>query len=588
MHRYTPGVPDAARLPRRALIARIIVVVLVVWVAATGVLIVFARQRASRGLDALEQAKSQLTAQTLLQGKGLVALQRAASDFSSAHSLAANPVLAPWPVVPIAGNNVGAVRALTGAAHQVSEVGAQAARDGAAVLRQHPSTGAERLALLNQVAAIAGRAHQALLNLDLGPSSLLVGPVAHARNRFVDRLARLRTATADAQALALGTVRLLTGPSRYLVLAANNGEMRAGSGMFLSAGVATFANGTFTMGPMVPTPTIDVPAGAVPLPDDLKLWGWTQPNQEWRNLATTPRFDVTAPLAAQMWHAVTGQSVDGVLAVDPEALQALLAAQGPIQGSGQTLSADNVVSYLLRYQYDGIPAVVGDQQLRNDQLSAVARATVEALSGRPWQPARLITQLSDVGKGRHVLAWAADPVEEHAWTAAGISGRLKPNALAVSVMNFGGNKLDQFLHVDATLTIRGLPNGGAAAHVDLQLRNAAPDGLPGYVAGPNPNTTLAAGEYQGIVAVNVPHAASAPALRGVGPLLVSGYDGPTKSAASGYVQIPQGHTGHLTVDFRVPPGLTSLEVEPSARVPPIIWHYQHHRAEDTRVQRLSW
>ena len=66
MHRYTPRVPDAARLPRRALIARIIVVVLVVWVAATGVLIVFARQRASRGLDALEQAKSQLTAQTLL------------------------------------------------------------------------------------------------------------------------------------------------------------------------------------------------------------------------------------------------------------------------------------------------------------------------------------------------------------------------------------------------------------------------------------------------------------------------------------------------------------------------------------------
>ena len=577
-----------SRLPRRALVARIVIVVLVVWLGATGVLIVLARQRASRGLDALQQAKSHLTAETLLQGKGLVALEQAASDFSSAHSLAANPVLAPWPLVPIAGNNVTEVRDLTAAAEQVSQVGARAARDGAVVLRQHPSTGAERLALLNQVAAIAGRAHAALANLDLGPSSLLVGPVADARNQFVDRLNKLRTATADAQALAQGAVRLLTGPSRYLVLAANNGEMRAGSGMFLAAGVATFANGTFTMGPMVPTPTIDVPAGAVPLPPALVLWSFAQPNQSWRDLATTPRFDVTAPLAAQMWHAVTGQSVDGVLAVDPLALQALLAAQGPVQAGGQTLSADNVVSFLLLDQYDGVPADVGDQQVRLDQLSTVASATVDALSGRPWQPARLISKLSDVGKGRHVLAWAADLVQERAWAAAGISGRLRSTSLAVSIENFGGNKLDQFLNVDATLTIRRLPNGGAHAHVDLALHNVAPDGLPGYVAGPNPATTLSAGEYQGIVAVNVPRAASAPQLGGVGPPLLSGYDGPTKSTASGYQQIPQGHTLHVTLDFQAPPGLTSLEIEPSARIPPITWHYRNTTSDDSSVQHFSW
>ncbi|HEY6318734.1 MAG TPA: hypothetical protein VI462_12720 [Acidimicrobiia bacterium] len=47
-----------SRLPRRALVARIVIVVLVVWLAVTGVLIVLARQRASRGLDALQQAKS--------------------------------------------------------------------------------------------------------------------------------------------------------------------------------------------------------------------------------------------------------------------------------------------------------------------------------------------------------------------------------------------------------------------------------------------------------------------------------------------------------------------------------------------------
>ena len=350
------------------------------------------------------------------------------------------------------------------------------------------------------------------------------------------------------------------------MVAANNGEMRAGSGMFLAAGVATFANGTFTMGPMVPTPTIQPPPGAVPLPSDLQLWSFTQPNQSWRNLATTPRFDVTAPLAAQMWQAVTGQTVDGVLAVDPDAMRALLGAQGPIQAGSRTLSADTIVSYLLLGQYDGISATVGNQQDRLDQLSSVARATVDALSGRPWDPARLISELSSVGKGRHVLAWSADPVEEHAWTAAGIAGRLKANSLAVNVLNFGGNKLDQFLHVRASLTVRRLPSGGAHVHVALALHNEAYNELPGYVAGPDPATTLSAGEYQGIVAVNVPGSASAPRLTGVGPLLLSGYDGPTKAAASGYLQIPQGGTLNAGLDFDTPPGLTSIEIEPSARI----------------------
>jgi hypothetical protein len=243
------------------------------------------------------------------------------------------------------------------------------------------------------------------------------------------------------------------------VLAANNGEMRAGSGMFLSAGVATFANGTITMGPFVPTPTIDLPAGAVPLTGPLAaLWGWLAPNQHWRTLATSPRFDETAPLAAQMWQAATGQHVDGVLAVDPVAFQALLAAQGPIQVGNQQLNADNIVSYLLLDQYAGIPANVGDQQGRFDQLSKVARTAMDALATRPWQATPLITQLTDVGKGRHILAWSADPVEQQAWVAAGISGQLHTDSLALSVLNFGGNKLDQFLKVDEAVTAPTRPS----------------------------------------------------------------------------------------------------------------------------------
>jgi hypothetical protein len=373
------------------------------------------------------------------------------------------------------------------------------------------------------------------------------------------------------------------------VLAANNGEMRAGSGMFLSAGAATFSDGLFTMGPMVPTPTINPPPGVVPLTGSLAtLWGWLKPNADWRNLATSPRFDATAPLAAQMWQAVTGQHVDGVLAVDPVALQALLAAQGPVQVGAQQFSAADVVSYLLLGQYAGIPADVADQQDRLDQLSGVARATVAALSSRPWQAASLISELSGVGKGRHVLAWSSDPVQEQAWTAAGISGELHPDSLAVSVMNFGGNKLDQFLHVTATLSTTPGPGGLSRAHLVVDLHNEAPTGLAGYVSGPNPDSGAAEGVYQGIFSVNVPGVASLPTLQGVSPLLAAGIDGPTKSVAGGYFQIPRGQTLRATVDFELPAGTHEVEVEPSARIPPITWHYGHVRFSDTSPERLAW
>src|SRR5439155_10126956 len=100
-------------------------------------------------------------------------------------------------------------------------------------------------------------------------------------------------ATATATALA----DLLRGPRHYLLLAANNAEMRAGSGTFLSAGSLDFTDGQIHLGEMTPTAELP-PADGVPITGDSNaLWGWTQPTREWRNLGMSPRFDQTAALA---------------------------------------------------------------------------------------------------------------------------------------------------------------------------------------------------------------------------------------------------------------------------------------------------
>jgi hypothetical protein len=568
---------------------RIIGIVLVLWLAGSIVLLVQAGNRASEGIDRLEQARDDLTTSKLLQGGGQAALTRAAADFADAHDTADSPLLAPWRVVPLLGDNFGSVEALTAAARDVARIGATAAEASEAALDTSPSTGTDRLAQLDRLEQIATRARQQLADIELGPDFFLVGPVGDARERFERRLQRLREALADAQAVTRGTRQLLAGPSRYLLIAANNAEMRAGSGDFLSLGMVEFADGNVTVGELQPSSAFNLPPGAVTPPPELEaLWGWVHPSQEWRNLATSPRFDVTAPLAAEMWRAATGQAVDGVLAVDPVAVQALLAAQGPVEVDGRSIDGDNVLQFLFVDQYVGASAD-RDQTARRDQLSAVARAALDTLQSRPWDGPALAEELTRVGQGRHVLAWSDDPVEQEGWVAAGIDGAMEPASLAVSLLNVGANKLDQFLAVDAELATHEVADGGIDVTVTLTVTNEAPEGLPPYVAGPDPSTDLVEGRYRGIVAVSSPGVGSRATIEGTGVSLVDGVDGPTRANATGYLELARGEEATITIRFRLPAGFDKVVVEPSARVPPITWHAGNVRWQDTqpRTQRVA-
>ncbi len=572
---------------------RVLLLVVVAWVVSSVVLLWIARDRAIDGIERLERAADRLSSDALLRGKGEDALRAAARDFDSAHDLAGHAILAPWSVVPLLGQNADSVAVLTSAAADVARIGERASAESRDVLRQSPATGAARIAMLDQLEGVLDRADRRLARLDLGPDFLLLPPLADARDRFRERLQELRQTVVDARSLAEGAQRLLTGPRRYLVLAANNAEMRAGSGMLLSAGVAEFADGQVTVGPFESTTLIDVPAGAVTLqPAVEELWGWLDPEQHFWALATTPRFDVTASIAAEMWEAAKGQRVDGVLVVDPVALGEVLDAQGPVTVGPSTLSAGDVVSYLLLEQYEllgqgDVLTSASEQQVRRDQLSAVAGTVVSTLSDRPWESSRLAQGLGQAARGRHVLAWARDPVEQRAWEAGGIAGELEDASLSVSLMNFGGNKLDQFMAVRARLRV--VEDGEqSVVTVRLRIRNDAPPGLPTYVAGPHPDSGVGEGVYQGIVAVNVPGVASLPEVDGPGETVVAGIDGPTKIVAQGYLQIARGEEATVRVRFRLPEGSRALDVEPSARVPPITWRHGSARWEDRSRHSVEW
>ena len=558
-----------------------------VWVAAVGVMLVVARSDINRGVDRLESTQSRLTPDAVARGGGRSDLQAAKGDFSSAHDLVGSLVVKPFEILPVIGRQVKSVDKLTAAATKVVTIGDRAIAQVQTKLKTKPATGPERIALLDQLHTIAGTALSQIRNVDLGPSEALVGPVKSARDKFVRRLDKAKQSLADADALAAGMAKLLRGPSTYLVLAANNAEMRSGSGTLLSAGILTVQDGKFSLGDMRPTGDLILPAGAVPVPGALAaLWGFADPTQDLRNLATSPRFDVNAPLAAQMWKTLTGQQVDGVLALDPVTLQALIAAEGPVTVDGVELNAGNVVRYILHDQYKDAQATDPIQNARRDRLSAIAKAVIDAFNERNWQPSTMLKELSSAVDGRHILAWSSDPVEQRGWVGAGMAGVLARDSLLVGLINFSGTKLDQFIDVDSTLTV-AKNDKGSDFTLALRIKNNTPLGEPAYVVGPYPGTTNVEGEYRGQIAVNLPGESTQISLEGTAPLTVSGTDGPTQ-VDSAAIDLKRGEERDVTLHFHVPSGSSEIEVEPSARVPAIHWHFQGQNWDDNTGRSITW
>ncbi|MBW3643737.1 MAG: DUF4012 domain-containing protein, partial [Actinobacteria bacterium] len=439
--------------------------------------------------------------------------------------------------MPVVGRQLRSAEALAGAAAQVTTTGATTARELASVLADPPASGPQRLVALDQVSTSIGRAERALRVVPLGPREGLVPPLADARQELGREVRTTQDSLRRAAVVTTGLADLLHGPRRYLLLATNNAEMRAGSGMILSAGVLTVAGGELALDGMRPAAELELPPGGVPVEgDQAARWGWAHPGREWRNLAMTPRFDVTGPLAARMWEVSTGQPVDGVVAVDIVALRAVLAATGPVRvAGGLQIGADNVERHLFHDQYEGLAydkTLEAAQAARRDHLGEIARGAVAAIQGGEADLSKLSSELPRAAAGRHALLWSRRDREQRAWEAAGVSGKVAANSVLPAVLNRAGNKLDQHLEMEAEITASARPDGIRHVTVTLRVTNNTPEGGWPYVVGPHPAIDIVEGTYLGLVALTVPGAATNLSFGPGVTTNVIGPDGPSRVVAT--------------------------------------------------------
>ena len=553
--------------------------VLGIWLLAALATLFMARGAAMEGLDGIQTARDTLSIDALSSDDGLAELREASRQLGRSQSLVRSPVLAPLRVVPLLGRQVQSVDALAGAATAVIDDGidhfeAVQDRDAAA------TTNDDRIELLREIgdraAALAGTVAAA----SAGPSGALFPPLASARNELASELDTLAADLRTAETAVVALADLLEGPSEYLVLAANNAEMRAGSGMFLSIGPLAIADGEFDLDDLEHSSDMDRPGpGAITLDPDVEArWAWALPDQEWRNLALTPRFEATARQATDMWDAIDRPAVDGVLAVDAVALEALLEATGPIEVNGRTVSADTIVAEVTQDQYRRAEenGISGDE--RRDQLGPIAEAAIAALQERDWDVTTLAARLADAAAGRHLLVWSADPVQQQAWDDVGVSGALDPNSVLVSILNQGSNKLDSFLEVDGDLALQPV-EGGVEATITLDLRNVArADEVP-YIAQPSASLGLPHGTYPGIVSVNLPGAATDVDITGGTPVMPAAADGVSQIVGA-WFRLDRDDSRQMVVRFFLPDGIDEIIIEPSGRVPEIEWDHEDESWSD--------
>lgn len=582
--------PVAAEGPRRRRGLRLaLAAVVILWLVACALLGWSARSNLESARDRVERAQS-ISLARIIDGEGVQELRKGESELRRAHDRISSPIIAPLRIVPVVGRQINSVRALSRASSEALDAGLDALAVVRETIDREGVSPEERPAMLVILADEADTAHGRLRALDLGPAKGLIAPLQEVRSEFAQRLERTTRDLDRARSGLRQFASLLDGQARYLLLAANNAEMRAGSGMFLAAGELFIDKGRLGVTDMVSSTDIGVlDPGEIPVdPELLATWGWAQPGRDLRDIGVTPRFDVSAELAARMWEKTRGGHVDGVMALDPVVLQALLKAVGPIKVDGRKIGAENVVDELLHQQYvDFEDEADRDRAGRKAALGAVAEGAFSSFDRFTWDGTTLANGLAQAAQGRHLMLWSRDPVMQQAWVKAGIGGTLEDGSLMVSVLNYSGTKLDQFLKVATEMTLTVDAAGATTVKLVVSMSNDTPPGEPGYIVGPFPGSDLEAGTYGGVLTVNVPGVATDLRIEETTSLVVNGRDGPTRVIGESF-QLGAGAKRESTITFRLPATTRMLRIEPAARVPAMTWKVASEVFDSEAPRWVGW
>jgi hypothetical protein len=404
------------------------------------------------------------------------------------------------------------------------------------------------------------------------PSSGLWGPVGNARRDF-NEVAATSVARLDQGAEALRAATSFVGADgdrRYLIAVENNAEMRD-QGSVLQYVVVRFTGRrlVFENNGSVGDLRLTAPAPTPIPPGTDQVFGPTRPTQLWQSVNTTADFPWSGRAMTDMYRQATGQSVDGVIAVDVPALAALLRVVGPVTTPGEAgaINALNAGQILLHDQYDGL-LPNGNTVERRERLGEVTRGVVDKLTAGSYDAVALGKELGDAAEGGHLRLWSQTATEEDVFARTGLGGGPATagadRTFHVAVENGTASKLDYYVKPSVRQVVDVTPAGSAVVRTTVVVDNQAPVGAaPSYQLGPDGVRQSGPGDYIAWLLLWGPAGSTQQGSITESGLQLSQY----------FVDVPAGQRRELTFESVVPhavrDGRLTVRLVPQPRAEPV-------------------
>ncbi|ALE07609.1 hypothetical protein AL755_06180 [Arthrobacter sp. ERGS1:01] len=215
----------------------------------------------------------------------------------------------------------------------------------------------------------------------------------------------------------------------------------------------------------------------------------------------TPDFPTAAATARTMWQARhPGQTVDGVITLDPVALSMVLGATGPVDVSSAVpagadigslptkLTSGNLVKALLSDVY----ANIEEPKLQDAYFAEVAKKIFGEISSGKTSGEKLIAALGNGVQENRIKVWSSRNEEQNVLAKQRIGGAIAGSAVAPSAFgvyfNDGtGAKMDYYVKRKVQLVQQCTAGGYGKYTAHITLTNTAPadaaTSLPKYVTG---------------------------------------------------------------------------------------------------------
>jgi len=464
----------------------------VLWILITALL---ARQATQDLVDRLQKVRTLVAEGQVEQAREVARTIPSVAD--RAHDLTTGPAWWVAAHVPYLGRPLEVARGTAAAGAQVGSQAVPRLMKVAAALdpgRLRVSGNQLDLAPLEQarpsLQAAAREIDAAARAVQRLPNDSWLGSVEGGRQKFARDLAVVRGYVDAAARVANALPEMLgaDGPRTYFVGLQNEAELRGTGGLPGAFAIARADHGKLTFSRfesdaalMPPTPNHAIDTGLDFGRDYEAAYGTSLPTTTFVDSNVSPHFPYAARIWQAMWRRVSGQRVDGVLALDPTALSYFLAATGPARlEHGGTIDAANVVTLTQRDEY----SIFNDNTQRKQFIVSVLKAAAHKVTSGAGSGLAILQAASLAGRQQRLLAWSDDPVIEKQIEQTSFAGALpaanRPLA-GLIVNNAAAGKLDFYLTRSLAYERTGCGTTRDVL-VTIKLANHAPaTGLPAYV-----------------------------------------------------------------------------------------------------------